>query len=343
MRLTMRAHAVRVKLWASLFVFLAFAPPVRAQPAPVASVNVQVMCADHNSNMTPAGGLELSIDGVRRPEGRVAETIVGYEYECWGHHRIECNNVPITDSRVVYDDVAPGFHHLELSAPDCASSTDVVALKGEQLELVGRLALAHDWLRGTATLPNGFTLELGGYAAWRPAYAYPSGASAYGYRATEGGGMFSLGRETRHMVFELDQMYGGGGGSVNAPDANPVGRATAVTPLGSTFVWDTALRVGGRLAYRDASFAAGTGIGVDLVEDENLPTDLAARQGTGGHFVMPFWASLTYKPTCSWGVRVTGTYEVHPSAMDETAPMLSAGLIWQRSAACSETPHVVEP
>jgi len=288
--------------------------------------------------MTPAEGLVLRVDGVPQSHVRVEETV---EATLGQNDPLDPGYPAITDTHVIYDDIAPGVHHLELVAPDCASSTDQVVLAGEQLQLSGRLALTKDWLRGTATLPSGFTAALGGYLAWRPAYVYPSNATAYSYGATEGGGMLSIGYETRHVVFLLDQMFVGGGGSMNASGGTtPVAPTAEGAPTGSTFVWGTALRVGGRVAYRDVALAAGAGIGVDLVENQGLPTNVAAWQGIGGHFTMPFWATVTYKPTCSWGVRVTGTYELHPTAMSETAPMLMAGMIWQPSPACSEAPHL---
>jgi hypothetical protein len=52
------------------------------------------------------------------------------------------------------------------------------------------------------------------------------------------------------------------------------------------------------------------------------------------------WAMLTYKPTCSWGVQATVSYEVHPTAIDESAPTLAAGILWQPSRTCSQAPRL---
>jgi hypothetical protein len=283
-------------------------------------VAVNVSCAE-DWHVTKQ--LELRLDGV-------PQAPLGIETKVTGVYESADGSTGISTSHDEVDYfLAQGPHHLALTTPDCAGSTDLVLGPGSNT-VSGRLTTTNSWLRGTAT-SDGSAITLGGYAAWRPAHAYPDTTSG----GMERGALASIALDDDHFVAALDQELGSGGGATPSP-ADP-----AVPSVVSSFAWRSALRFGGRVVYRDIALAAGAGIGGDLVidryVDERTPI---AEDNVEGHFFVPVWATLLYKPICNWGVQVTGTYEVHPTEEADDAPMLSVGVTWQPSTACSQTPHL---
>jgi len=260
-------------------------------------VRVTVNCTEWGFVSPSQEGLELRVDGV-------APSAVG-EDTTWAN---DTDGVAVvTGASGVGYEVAPGHHHLDLRTPDCAGSTDVDV--NGPLTLTGWLTPTDDRLRGTAVLNEGYTLSLGSYFAWRSSTGYGDD--------TEQGAQLSLAVETRHFTTECEANHGNCSQSTVVVLDQMYGR-------GATSVWGSALRIGKRFAYRDVAFSGGVGIGADMVA------------GSDWHFFTPVWATLEYKPFCDWGVEATGTYEIHPTAWAENAPIFGAGVMWQPSGACSE-------
>ncbi len=111
----------------------------------------------------------------------------------------------------------------------------------------------------------------------------------------------------QHWVFAIDQRYGS-------------------EAAGGAFSAGFAGRFGPRWTVHDVELAAGLGIGGDVE-----PT---------GRFFVPAWASLTYKPTCDWGVQAIASYQVDPSSSGDSEATLAAGILWQPSRSCSQAPRL---
>ena len=100
------------------------------------------------------------------------------------------------------------------------------------------------------------------------------------------------------------------------------------------------MRAGGRIPLREISLSAGAGVGGDMIITSAQGTDKTsvteAPSGLDGDWYIPLWTQVTFKPSCNWGAALYASYDVHPTARDESAPMFGANMIYEPSAACSE-------
>jgi hypothetical protein len=134
-----------------------------------------------------------------------------------------------------------------------------------------------------------------------------------------------------------------GGTSFSGTAMNTQDHTAQVGYTGTEISSGGAIRVGKRLAWNSLALAAGGGVGAAMwmatqtqadpqapiqasfIEPaKNLVTDLYA----------PLWASLTYKPSCTWGVQGLAEYDLRPFDGGTSSPSLSLGLIWQPATAC---------
>jgi hypothetical protein len=326
-----------MKLWPVLLVLLVAPTIAAAQPGPEGrrsgNLRVRVDCADDPDTATPERGLRLEIDGALEAASDAHRDGIGGVDENGDAFSVE------GDSDIGYQ-VSPGRHHLALRTPTCAGEADIDVV-GPEVVVSGRLRLTDGHLRGTATLPDWSTFVAGGYRSMRSAYTTSSFGTTYHYAAAETtGGELSFAIERRHFVVAVDQALGEASFGGTATQTN--GHTGAVAPIGgSAFSWGTALRIGPRIAYRDVALAAGVGIGMQLggggaiAEGDQIAAHVMS-QDVAVQFDVPVWASITYKPTCGFGIQATGTYELHPTTSDDTARTLAVGLVYQPSEACSE-------
>jgi hypothetical protein len=133
-----------------------------------------------------------------------------------------------------------------------------------------------------------------------------------------------------------------GGTSYSGIAMNTQQRTVPVAYTGTYSGAAAAFRVGKRVAWSDFALAAGVGLGgavwISMAPhtDPTAPieaTFVEPGQGAVTDLYAPVWASLTFKPSCSWGVQGLAEYDVR-SNTDESSPSLSLGLIWQPATAC---------
>jgi len=295
------------------------------------NLRVDVNCADFWA--TPDSGLDVRIDGAEAPGGEV-NSALAIAYTKHGNPYL--TTVP-TD---VGFSVAPGTHHLSIGAPGCAPLDTQISLGPVMPAFVsGRLPISDDSLLGPTGAPDGLGILLGAYSATRGAHVSTNdlGDSTYAWNDIQTtGGLLSMSYEHRRFLFGYDLMVGTGSASGTSTTMDPFGGGSSgPSPFtASELQLGNRLRVGVRLPERTYALAAGTGVGGDAY----ITTSGLTGAGGDFDFYVPLWASLTIKPSCSWGVEVLASYDVHPTSMAESAPELAAGLQWQPSAACSEQP-----
>jgi hypothetical protein len=335
----------------SAFAQTATTPTVVATPDPTVdqvapwiarkgNLRLSIACAD--SMATPDDGLAVAVDGAPLDSRALNGN--------WSSYTDNDGNTGdawnASDTGYL---LAPGHHHVQIDAPGCAPSTfDVDSLPDHATRAVGRLVL-DDWsLKGPVGAPNGFGVTFGMWFA--PVPSGPSTNSIFNQSATYDGGTTATGayvsfsHERRNLVVASDFAFAGGptSGVVSEADFNSNPSSQRFT--GSTFVSTDQLRVGARLPLQDVALEAGSGVGLSwwvrstsIVGDQ---TSLFAPDGIDGTFYLPLWAGATIKPTCNWGLQVMGQYDVHPTSMDTNGFELAAGVMYQPSDSCSDTPGV---
>ncbi|HTR55102.1 MAG TPA: hypothetical protein VMJ10_30660 [Kofleriaceae bacterium] len=285
------------------------------------NVRVTATCASYF--VAPRDGLQLRVDGVVQPS-------LGINWSAsWHHGALQ----PDHETDVGYL-VAPGHHHLDLSTPDCVGSTDVDVLGASPSYVEGSLAIANDALRGTVTAPNGLGLVIGGFYAARPARVAtdPIVGTAYDLDGTtQAGAQVTVTATYQHFVLAFDQRYTTEG--VNGT----TGPRSTDAFTGSAFDTGFVGRFGPRWTLHDVELSAGGGIGGDILHGGG---EIADTQTNLSRFFLPAWATLTYKPTCDWGVQAMASYEYHPTSSDDNTMTYGVGLLYQPSSSCSDPPHL---
>ncbi len=294
------------------------------------NLRVSLSCADYFA--TADKGLEVEVDGARVTTTGVngVNATVGYTkhgnpIEGW---------VPTDEGYVVG---TPGRHHVAISAPGCApydANIEIPALGPRFVD--GRLAISDSRLLGTAAAPDGFSHVLGAYSTWRAgetgtATFVGTDPARYTLQGTQFTGLYySASFERRHLVIATDTEWGAG-----TTAGNVAGQATSI----DSFHLGGRLRAGYRIPMHDVAFAFGSGIGGDMYilnQFTPAPTAISKPGPIEGDFIVPLWASVTYKPSCNWGFQVTASYDLQPTDPSASAPTVEGGLIYQPNAACSE-------
>ncbi|HEX4454368.1 MAG TPA: hypothetical protein VH143_26085 [Kofleriaceae bacterium] len=285
---------------------------------------------------TPDDGLQLRVDGVPQlGELDVAKARIANSDGTFGY-----------DDDVVgaVFDVAPGRHRFEIITRDCAPiERDVLVSPGGTTAITGRLAITNAHLLGTVGAPDHLGVIAGVAYGAAPATSGTNVASESSWTASASrpkGAWLALTFERRYLAAAFDWDIGATNVSGTTTNIDPQ-RAPASSEYeqrGWYMRW--AGRIGARLPLEVVSLAAGTGMGLELGMPETpsleMPTteDLGARESWRGLFV-PVWASVTYKPTCDWGVVALASYDVHPFTTSTDVISLALGLTYQPSAACS--------
>ena len=309
---------------------LAAAQPLGARPE---NLRVDIRCAD--ASVTPESGLSVSVDGIpiqavgkdglpTYPDGGVEEgwvfTDVGYS-------------------------VAPGVHFVRFAAPGCAPlQQDLVLQPVMPIYVTGRLPVADGSLRGPTGAPDGGGVVLGAYANLRGAHTSqdPVFSSRYTYEPTSTEGFWlSIPYEHRGFVLAFDLQTGGGPvtGTASASDQGP---SSGPFPLdGMTFEVGSVLRLGARSSLDRVAIEAGSGVGGDVwlgAGHIHVPAGDAVVEDPSidATWYIPLWAAIDYKMSCTWGVQLLASYDIHPGDTRNDAPAFGAGLLWQPSSACSE-------
>ena len=343
------AHVLGMKVrLVAVAVLAAGASSARAEPFPVQvmkpdTLRVDVSCADYWA--TPERGLRVLVDGVALPaQEENGTTVSGYtedgSYSQW---------VP-TDIGFA---VEPGVHHVSIEAPGCAPAAGELTIAPLVPSfLSGRLPISDDALRGTVAAPNGlgfgvglfegtFSLSTGSDDLFHTAYTYDRGSTT--------GAVTTFSYEHRGFAFAYDFAMAGGSVTGSAISTEPMGSSPGPAPFdGWTMQFANTLRVGARHSLEHVALAAGTGVGGDLwivsahVHQDPTTTAFLANPGLADlDWYVPVWASLTVKPSCGWGVQVLASYQLHPTAMAESSPIVTAGVLFQGSDACSQPPSMV--
>lgn len=237
----------------------------------------------------------------------------------------------------------PGLRRLRLEAPDCAAEErDVEISPSHATTLDGSMRIVTPPLRGTTGAPDGLDFLLGAFRSTVPRSIAAGDGFSFD-RSSIAGAMYSVGGETRHTVFALDQTFGYGSlsGQFSPKDgAAPNAMSGSLLALGMTF------RLGARVALHDVALMAGSGLGGALwirhAEAEgpgryDPPTSLN-RPGVSWH--VPLWAGVTVKPSCDWGLQLMASYSITPTDSEANTTSLVAGILFQPSRACSEVPGV---
>jgi hypothetical protein len=213
------------------------------------------------------------------------------------------------------------------------------------LYVSGRLPVADGPLRGPTGAPDGFGVTFGAYTLARGPHDGDDSLFATHYRydaASTEGGWLSMSLERRGFAFAVDMLVGGGSVSGTAMATSGTGNPGPFPLDGGTFELGGTLRFGARLPLGAVALEGGSGIGGDMwigggqVHQPDVLNDaFVANPGLDGSWYLPVWASLVYKPSCSWGVQVLASYDLYPSDTAQDAPAFAAGVEWQPSAACS--------
>ncbi len=304
------------------------------------NLRVDVRCADFWA--TPDHGLRVSVDGVAQPARMNGVDTVGY-----GAHSVW----EPTDVGFV---VAPGHHRLAIAAPGCASSARDVDISAEfATHVTGRLEVTDPALAAPITAPDGTGLALGYFHIPHPAHPDydDSYQTSYAYdRSTYQGLLLSVLYEHRNLAAIGDLGFGTASMSGIATYVGaelPDGATRLPQPFaGTTHVVRLDVRVGARIPARWFGLSGGAGLGVNAYlpvtnfSEEGVITLAHAPNDPQGDVFVPAWAAFTVKPMCSWGAQLVATYDIHPTSTGESAAMISAGVIWQPSSACSEPPHL---
>lgn len=317
--------------------------PAAAQPEPVVAPNlygtgnlrIEMACA--NSEATPDSGLRVQVDGrplrALRINGDLGTAYDenGDPYTTWS----------ATDVGYL---VEPGPHHITVTAPGCAEQTADVTAAADHAEVIsGRLAISDPELMGTAGSPNGMGLTLGVMSAPSPrgpsshdifstSYTYDPGYTAYG-------GWFSTSFERRGFEFAMDLSFGTGSTSGTATQGSSTYNFT-----GTAYRLSHAIRLGKRIALRDASIAGGLGVGYEAWLSSTQTVGGSHNVDTpsepDGSWYVPVWLAATIKPACDWGLQVLGEYDLHPTATETSGATFGVGWIYQPNDACSQLPSL---
>jgi hypothetical protein len=256
----------------------------------------------------------------------------------------------------------PGLHRVRIAAPGCAPDERDIDIPADYPKFItGRLALSDDSLRGSTGAPDGGGLVLGAFTVARPARTGTQSdlwGGTTAYTVADGsaqGVLFGVSYERRGFVFSHDLGVGWGSlagtvQTIKSPDGLSAYPGTLPYTGGFVMISDT-LRIGKRIALHDVALAAGTGIGGDVtVTWRNVDESGVANKSTvfadgpnntvDADWFVPVWASVTIKPWCDFGLQAVASYDVHPTALDESGLRISAGLLFQPSASCRDAPGV---
>ncbi|HEY4244919.1 MAG TPA: hypothetical protein VGM88_34125 [Kofleriaceae bacterium] len=332
---------MRFVLAAGISTAASLAAPLAAAE-PIDSGNVRIAVACDAGTLAPETGLSATIDG--QPAQPVGDNIVeGVAVDSDG------NQTPYALVTDVGFRAPLGHHHLELRAPMCTvASTDIDVVTEHATLVAGRLPLEPAWQGPTGT-PSGLGFVLAASIIRVPTAALSGTSTIFGdggWSANPGGltapGVtFGLTYARRHLLIETDSTLGW---------TNLTGTATNGTDRSgfhaTELVQDFNLRIGGRIPLHSLELGAGTGVGFSVWDFSNTSVDqqpsdftlIESPSGTRFLFHIPVWAELTYKPGCDWGVTATGTYQFDPTDSNGSNVTVSAGLMWQPNAACSERP-----
>jgi hypothetical protein len=153
------------------------------------------------------------------------------------------------------------------------------------------------------------------------------------------GGWFSLSYEHESNVLAFDSMLGAG--SLRGTASNTSQRTPPVSYTLDFKAARLGVRAGQRIAFDHVALAAGVGItgalfiGAPRV-DPDVPTQYMFVDPP--HFVvdvaLPVWASLTVKPSCSWGVEGLAEYDERPFTGGAASPAFALGFVYQPATAC---------
>ncbi len=317
------------------------------------NLRVDIHCAE--SFATPDRGLRVTVDDAPLEPLHIN----GYASTAYDENGVPYSTWSDTDVGYV---APPGVHRVRLSVPGCVDDVRELDIRGDFPKLVtGRLALADDSLRGPVGAPDGGGIVMGAFTVARPGHVGTEsdlwgGTTGYTVANSDAHGTaIAFSFERRHFVFATDLAIGWGSlaGTVQTVQ-NPQGLTAypaALPYTGTLGLASLAFRFGGRLALHEAALAAGSGIGGDVTIasrtiDESAVMDKASIYADAPNpifdadWFVPLWASVTVKPWCDWGFQTTASYDVHPTALDESGVRISAGLLYQPSASCREAPHI---
>lgn len=300
---------------------------------PGGDLRVDVRCAD--TWATPETGLTVLVDGVPTPA--LGENgLSGFELAVYHHIATPIWTWNPTD---IGFPAGPGPHRVAIQAPGCALLTQDVAIAPDRATFIsGRLPVDDPRLDGPTGAPNGFGISLGAVMRARPAHGTTNDLfqSTYAFdQTTLQGGALALSYEHRALAFAVDMAFATGTNS----GTSMYQQSTRSTFTGSEYDSRFGARVGARLPMHEVAFAAGTGVGMDMIissETTTMQTLALTPSGLDADLYVPLWAQLTMKPGCSWGATLYASYDVHPAATEESAPSFGASLLFQPSAACSE-------
>jgi hypothetical protein len=292
------------------------------------NLHVSVNCADYW--VSSERGLQVMVDGVpQRAAGENGAPATGYTsdgtpYSTW------------VTTDVAYA-IAPGIHHLAISAPGCSAlEEDIDTTSILPISVSGRLPVAEPSLRGPTGAPNGIGVASGVYIGGRGAYTGTNDIFSTHYdfeRVATTGGFLTTSVERRGIAFAYDMLVARGAtaGMVTATESSPF--------TGSVVQIGMAARLGMRQRFGEIAFAEGAGIGGDMWIHSVTETSATTTPPSeiDGDFYVPLWGQLTYKPGCSWGAQVLAAYDVHPGSSNEDVPTVMAGVMWQPNSACAET------
>ena len=291
------------------------------------NLRVDLQCADYFA--TYDSGLRVTIDGT--PSSFVAmngEIVTSYT-----RHGVPIDSWVPTDAGYV---ATPGRHHVDVSAPGCGSYStelDVPTIGPRFIE--GWLETTGPALRGTAAAPNGFTNLLGAYVTMRSGErgGIAFGQQSIGYRLDQTqftGLYYAAAFERRHFVVGMDLELGAG--TIAGDVQNESATVDALHSGGR-------LRFGYRFPLHDLAISVGSGVGADIWSLANwhgADNVLAKPSPLEGDWYVPLWASVTYKPSCNWGVQVTASYDLQPTDPSASEPTVEGGIIYQPNDACSQ-------
>jgi hypothetical protein len=299
-----------------------------------ANVHVSVRCAHYIA--TPDDGLQLRVDGVPQ----------------LGELDVAKASIANPDGTFRYDDdvvgavfyVAPGRHHFELVTRDCAPiERDVLVSPGGTTLVTGRLAITNPHLLGTVGAPDHLGVIAGVSYGAAPATSGTNVGSESSWTASSSrpkGAWLALTFERRYLAAAFDWDIGATNVSGTTTNIDPM-RAPASSEYGQRgWYMRWAGRIGARLPLDVVSLAAGTGLGIELGMPDAPSLEMATAEKLGAReswrgFFVPAWVSVTYKPTCNWGVVALASYDVHPFSTSTDAVSLALGLTFQPSVACS--------
>lgn len=307
---------------------------------PGGDLRIDVNCADYWA--TPERGLTVAVDGVSYPA--LGENgVSGFDLAVY--HHIATPIWTWTPTDVGYS-AAIGPHHVAVDAPGCAPlETDVVI--GPLLPAVvsGRLPISDDRLAGPTGAPNGFGITFGAFTRAQPAHGSTNDlfSAAYTFDSTTvQGAAVSMSVEHRALALAWDFGFATGpsSGTSRYEGDFPMESHTPVPFTGDEYALRGSFRIGARVPLHDVALAGGAGVGGDMI----ITSETAASNGSlalppsglDADWFVPLWAQLTMKPSCNWGAQLYASYDVHPTASDESAPSFGAGIMYQPNDACSE-------